>query len=142
MKADKKKYSKARPKIEQSDLAGGDFTVVTVTKFEEIAVEYDKDKRLVPALTTEEFGDKVLWLNATQVGYLIDRLGNETDRWAGKRVPVVKSTAQFGSDRFEKVTVAIPEEWDDLLAMAGSDGVPAKRRRAAAAPARPKKRGK
>jgi hypothetical protein len=135
-KVDDSRYSKARPKITQEDLADGDFTVVTIVKFDEAPGTDDAgQKRLTPFILTEEFGDKVLWLNRTQVRHLVDRLGDESDRWVGKRVPIVKHTATFGTDSFKKVVVPDTEEWDDLLAMASSEsGEAVKKPRRMAAP--------
>lgn len=128
------RYSKKRPKVEESDLQGGNFIVAQIVHFEDIPVDQDGEKKLVPSLRFQEFGDKVLWLNKTQMGYLVERLGDETDRWTGKMVPLVVATVNYGDERFRKVQVAAPEEWDDLLTAA------AKVNRKPAAPARGKKR--
>lgn len=140
------KYGNAKPKITQDDLADGDFAVVTIAGFGEQTFEDGKEKKLTPYLLTEEFGDKVLWLNRTQTRTLIDRLGDDSDKWTGKRVPIVKHTASFGTSTFKKVIVPDVEEWDDLLAMAAEEsGSKPKKPRKLAGSAKPpvkKKRGK
>jgi len=126
---DPNKFSKARPKVEPDDIEDGDYTVATVAKYDEIAQEFQGEHRITPALTFREFGDKVLWLNKTQMQYLVERLGNDADKWIGKRVPLVKVVKQFGDEKHHKVYVATPEEWDDLLAAA--EPAPAKSSKAA-----------
>lgn len=115
---DPNKFSKARPKIEVGDIEEGDFAVATVAKYDEVAQDFQGERRITPALTFREFGDKVLWLNKTQMQYLVERLGNDADKWTGKRVPLVKKRVMFGDEAHEKVYVATPEEWDDLLTAA------------------------
>lgn len=119
-KVNAEKFSKRRPKVEVDDLQGGNFIVAHITAYEEVAVDQDGEKKLVPCLRFQEFGDKNLWLNKTQVQYLVDRLGDESDRWMGKPVPLVKATVNYGDERHIKVMVATPEEWDDLLTAAKS----------------------
>ena len=131
---DPNKFSKARPKIEVTDLEDGDYVVATVAKYDEVAQDFEGERRVTPALTFREFGEKVLWLNKTQMQYLVERLGNDADKWTGKRVPLVKKHVKFGDEAHHKVYVATPEEWDDLLAAA--EPAPAK------SAAKPKRRGR
>lgn len=131
MKASDPKYGGAsRPKIEQDDIEDGDAVVVTIEDVEEEKVKGDRGDKVLLVLITREFGDKVHRLNTTQRDYLIEKLGDETDRWIGKRVPLVKQTVEFQKKKYPTVYVAAPEEWDDLLA--GEEAPPARRPRTVA----------
>ena len=115
------KYGKGRPKVTIEDLEGGEYIVLTIAKFgEETFNDEVEGQKITPYLTFEETGDKVHWLNKTQVGYLIDRLGDDDARWVGKPVPLERHTPEFkGKRQPEKLWVSPPEEWDDLLRQAG-----------------------
>jgi hypothetical protein len=132
MKIEKGKYGNARPKIEPDDIEEGDAAVFTIAAVEEQTVKGDEGERLSLVLLTEELGDKVLWLNVTQIGYLTEKLGNDSDRWIGQQVPLVKTTTHYAGKAFKKVWVAAPEEWKALLADAGKDLPRPRRRRALA----------
>lgn len=127
MRIQQEKYGNSKPKIEQDDLEGGDAAVFTVAAIEEQKVKDDDGERLSLILITEELGDKVLWLNVTQIRYLVERLGEESDRWIGQKVPLVKTTTHYAGKAFKKVWVAAPEEWDAILEEAGAVSKPRRR---------------
>lgn len=111
------KYGKSRPKVTIEDLEGGDFMVLKIAGFgEETFSDENVGDKVTPYLTFEETGEKVHWLNKTQVGYLIARLGDEADRWTGKAVPLEKVQPTYaGKKQPEKLWVAAPESWDQML---------------------------
>lgn len=120
MKASDDKYkSSGRPKIVQDDIEDGDAVVVTVSDVEEEKVKGDKGDKILLTLTTEEFGDKVHRLNKTQIGYMIERLGDETDNWIGEKVPLVKTKQEYQGKAVATVWVAPPELWGTIFKAAG-----------------------
>lgn len=119
MKVKKEKYGNAKPKIEQDDLEGGDAAVFTIAAVEEQKVKDDDGERISLCLITEELGDKLQWLNQTQIGYLLDKFGDDSDDWIGKSVPLVKTTTHYAGKPFKKVWVAAPAEWDGIFEEAG-----------------------
>lgn len=140
MKVQKSKYGNAKPKIEQDDLEGGDAAVFTIAAVEEQKVKDDDGERISLTLITEELGDKLQWLNQTQIGYLLDKLGDETEDWIGKQVPLVKTTTHYAGKPFKKVWVAAPAEWDGIFEQAGISRRP--RARKIAVKAKAGKRGR
>lgn len=116
MKASNPRYGgSGRPKIVQDDIEDGDAMLVTISDVEEEKVKGDGGDKVLLVLLTEEFGDKVHRLNKTQRDYLIEQLGEETDDWIGKQVPLVKTKQAFQNKSFDTVWVAAPEEWKSLL---------------------------
>jgi hypothetical protein len=142
MKVQTSKYGNARPKIEQEDLEGGDAAVFTIAAVEEQKVTGDDGERLSLVLLTEELGDKVLWLNVTQIGYLIAKLGDESDRWVGQKVPLEKTITHYAGKPFKKVWVAAPESWDQIFEDAGVSEKKPRRRSVAVASKKKAKRGR
>jgi len=133
MKVREERYQPSgRPKIEQKDIEGGDAVVVTIAEVEEEKVKGDKGDKLLLVLVVEEFPDKVHRLNKTQLAYMVEKLGDETNEWIGQKIPLVKTTQEFGSGSrvkdFDVVWVAAPDEWDTIL-KAGGSKAPATRKR-------------
>jgi hypothetical protein len=119
MKVQKEKYGNAKPKIEQDDIEGGDAGVFTIAAVEEQKVSGDDGERISLVIITEELGDKLHWLNVTQIGYLIARLGDNTEDWIGEKFPLVKTTTHYAGKPFKKVWVAADAEWDEIFEAAG-----------------------
>lgn len=110
-------YGSSTPKIRQEDLEE-DVAVVTIASFDEAMVDDDdapEGKRRSAYLTFAETGDKVLWLNKTQIVSLVEKLGDNVDNWIGEQVPIRKHTSTFGSKKYPKVIVCPAEEWDEYL---------------------------
>lgn len=117
------KYGTRSDKLTVDDLEG-DAAVLTVDSFGEKTFTdiagTTRTQKVTPFLTFRETGDKVLWLNSTQVGYLIERLGDDTDDWMGKPIPVERHEYKsFNGEEGVNLWVSPPERWDDLLAQAG-----------------------
>ena len=140
MKVREEQLGNSKPKLSVEDLGGGDFVCLQVASYEEVSVDGDEGKRLVPVLTFQETGDKTLWLNKTQVGYLVTRLGDESDDWMGQYVPVEQVTKDFGGKRFAKLWIMAPEEWDEALVEFGVAKPKAKKTVAAGVQPKPVKR--
>lgn len=113
------KFGKSRPKVTPDDLEGGDYLVLTIAKFgEEVFTDGETGGTPRPTayLEFKETGDKVLWLGVTQVRYLVERLGDESDDWIGEKCPVEIVTPTFaGKMQPPKCWVAEPKEWDRML---------------------------
>lgn len=110
-------FGSSTPKITPDDLEQ-DVAILTVAAFETVDVEDDNaegGKRKTATLTFEETEDRVLWLNKGMVEALVERLGDDPDKWVGKRVPVEKYNARFRGKTYPKVRVMMAEEWDGVL---------------------------
>lgn len=123
----------SRAKVEQDDLEA-EAAVLTVAAVKKVMLddpERASGKRPAWTMVFEELGDKVLWLNDTQIDYLIDRLGDDTDTWVGAKVPVEKHDSPMNGKIYPKVWVCAPESWDELLTEAG---VPVPKKKAVPVP--------
>lgn len=100
----------AGTKLTVDDLEA-DATVVTVAEFGE---ERNPDG-YTPVLKFREVPEKKLYLNRTQLEYIVRRLGDDTDNWTGKRIPLEKKVVPYEGDRFPKVYVMEPDKWDDAI---------------------------
>lgn len=111
-------FGKSKPKVEPTDLEG-DVAILTIKHFEQTDFEDDSQesgKRKGAYLSFEETGDKVIWLNKTQIVALVDRFGADSTSWIGQKVPVEKIVATFGQKKYPKVViVGDPAEWDQYL---------------------------
>lgn len=108
------RYGTSRPKLIVEDLEGGDAIVLTIHSFsEETLNDNVEGERISPLLNFEETGDKVHWLNKTQMQYLVEGLGDETDDWEGKKIPLEVTETTFNGKRFKKLWVAAPERWPE-----------------------------
>lgn len=96
----------------------GDAAVFTIQEFGEQANSSDKRRQLSPVLRYAECPDKLHYLNREQIERIIPKLGDESDNWIGKQVPVavedVEGPAQSGNGTqvYKKVYVMKPEKWD------------------------------
>ena len=71
---------------------------------------------MLAMLFFEESGDKAMYLNKTQMEYLIEGLeSNDSDDWAGKQVPVEVKRGKFRGTPYEKPYIVDPNEWDEYL---------------------------
>jgi hypothetical protein len=124
-------FGTSRPKLTQTDF-DGDFIILTIAAAEEVTVEDDEKEsgeRKSLVLTFQETGDKSLWLNVTMIKTLIAEIGDDTDKWAGQKVPVEKYTGSFKGKKFEKVGI-MESPWDEAFKDSG-----VRRTRPGAAPA-------
>lgn len=116
-------YGSSRPKVTQDDIEDGDVAIFTIVEFDDQEVddaEAESGKRMAAFLTFEETGDKRLWLNKTQIDTLIEKLGDDVEKWAGQRVPLEKVETTFRGQKYQKVAVCPADEWDEYLKPARS----------------------
>ena len=97
-------------KLTADDLEA-DATVLTITEFG----DQRNPEGVTPTLRFKEAPDKLLYINRTQLEYIVKKLGDDPDTWVGKRVPVEKKIVPFEGNNFPKVYVMPPERWDEAL---------------------------
>lgn len=110
-------YSSGRPKLTPEDL-DGDTAILTVESTESVTVGEEsspKDQQEKLLLLFEEFEDRPLWLNVTQIRTLVDRLGDDDENWKGEKVPVESHVALYRGQEYPKVRVVPTERWDAAL---------------------------
>lgn len=113
MKINKGDFSGKRPKLEQDHLED-DVAILTVASAEVVTVPETatEAERKSVVLSFEETGELVFWPTNKEVGQLIDRLGDDTDSWVGRKVPIEKVTRTYMGKSFAKVGVVGDDEWD------------------------------
>lgn len=57
-------------------------------------------------------------VNATSYKTLCSKFGSDEKRWVGRSVVMVPTTSNFGNERFRKMHVGMPNEWDAVIAAA------------------------
>ncbi len=116
-KVQRDRLGTAAPKVTWGDLEE-DVTLVTIADYEEGEVD-DAEKedgvRKTAFLTFDELGDKRLYLNVTQVDFLIEAFGDNSEDWIGKKVPLEKTKKRFGKVTYEKIWIVPFSEWDDYM---------------------------
>ena len=114
-------FGGSTPKLTPDDLEG-DYAILVLSGFEKVNVpdeEQEGGSRTSATITFEETEDKVVWLNRGQIETLCAQLGEDSDDWTGKQVPVEKYTAKFRGKEYPKVRVMPAEEWDRAFKEAG-----------------------
>lgn len=111
-------YGSSKPKLTVDDFEE-DVALLTIASFEGTEIDDDdapEGKRNVAMLFFEESGDKAMYLNKTQLTYLVEGLGtNDTDKWAGMQIPVEIKRGKYRGKPYEKPHVVDPDEWDEYL---------------------------
>jgi len=97
-------------KLTPEDLTG-DIVIVTIKEYGEQRNK-GQGRTLSPVLRYEEAPEKLHYLNREMMERLVARLGDNTDRWIGKRVPIHAEDVDFEGKNFNKVYVMPPSEWD------------------------------
>lgn len=117
-KVDPTKHGSSRPKLSPSDLEE-DVAILTIASYEEAEID-DADspegKRWIAMLFFEESGEKALYLNKTQIEYLIEGLeSDDSDDWPGKMIPIEVRRGRFRGTPYEKCHIVDPVEWTDYV---------------------------
>jgi hypothetical protein len=117
-KVDPNAHGSARPKLTVDDLEE-DVALLKIASYEEAEIddtEAPDGKRMIAMLFFEETGDKAMYLNKTQLEYLIEGLdSDDSDDWAGHVIPVEKRSGSYRGRKYEKVHVCDPDEWEDYM---------------------------
>lgn len=114
-------FGPARGKITPSDLEA-DIALLTIASAEIIDVrddEAESGSRRSLCLNFEETGDKALWPNKSNIDTLTLMLGDETDGWLGKVIPVEKANVPYRGQTYYKVRIMDAEEWAEVFKEAG-----------------------
>lgn len=122
-------------KLTPDDL-DGDAAVLTIAEFTEQR-NTGEGRQLSPVLRYVEAPDKLHYLNRLQIERLIAKLGDDSDRWIGKRVPVAVEDIEYDGTTYAKVYVMPPDQWTVTLAEADRKAKPS----TAAAKPKPRRRG-
>lgn len=92
--------------------------ILTLDTVDEIEADDESSatgKRKALVLAFVEAEDRVMWPNRTAIGVLIEKLGDDTDLWIGKKVPVEKVRVPFKGKMYDKVQVVPAAEWEQYL---------------------------
>ena len=114
-------YNPVRPKL-TPEMLEGTAAILTITNAEEIDI-IDPNRsggfRKALAVNFEETGEATMWPNATMSQTLIQMLGEDTDEWIGKAVPVESRHVRWGGETHHKVCIIEAREWKDAFKEAG-----------------------
>jgi len=108
-------FGSKEPKIEPDDLEG-DAAILTVARVERTEFEQDGTAKKAVKLYFEETGDKVMFLTSkTDVGAVVQNLGESVSKWPGKRVPVEVVIRKFRGNDHHKVVPIPADDWEEAL---------------------------
>lgn len=93
----------------------GDAALLTITSVD--MFKYDGQDTMV--IKFEETGDAGMFINRTMLDALLEHLGDETDGWIGKVIPVEVRTVKYNSEETTKVYVWEAGKWADAFESAG-----------------------
>lgn len=113
-------FKKVVPSLKASDLKGAEATVITVKSAEVVPNQNPgrgQRKNLLEIRSTE-WPDRVFRPNQSGVSELISQLGEETDNWHGKKIPLVVEIATNPQTQEvgEVLHVAPSAQWKEVLA--------------------------
>lgn len=97
----------------------GDIVIVTIKEYGE-QKNTGEGRKLSPVLRYEESPEKLHYLNREQMERLVAKLGDDTERWIGKRIPIHAEDVEYEGKTFSKVYVMPPEEWEAAFKEAAS----------------------
>lgn len=111
-------FSKSRPVLKPIDLGKATHAVVTIEEAEEITLE--EQAKIV--LRFEEFPEHNYFPNVTSIGNLIAGISDDTDDWAGTKVPleVVNTNNPQTKKATKALWVSAPEDWKSLIRQGAS----------------------
>jgi hypothetical protein len=112
-------FSQKRPGLKAEMIGAHNRAIFTIQKVEEVEIPDNTTNapRKALAVTFEEFPDHAYWPNGTSIGHLIDALGNDENKWVGKRVPIekVKANNPTTGRVQDSLWVAEAKKWDEYL---------------------------
>jgi hypothetical protein len=88
--------------LKAADL-GGKRTTLTIESVAEEQVGPDKQDKIVIRFKTSDYG---LILNKTNAQTLAEKLGDDTDGWAGAQVTLTSEKVSFSGQRVDAIRVA------------------------------------
>lgn len=81
--------------------------------------------------------DHILFLAGGDLRHMVERLGDETDRWLGQRVVLELVKRRYKGQTYQKYAIAPAAEWDDVLRPLNAP--PSAKRTAKKTPRKPRK---
>jgi hypothetical protein len=123
-------FDKIVPSLKASDLKGAEGTIITVRVANVVSNRNQgrNQRKNLLEIKTVEWPDKVYRPNNSGIGELMSQLGDDSDNWIGKKIPLIVEPAnnpQTG-DEVEALHVAPAAQWKELLA--DVEAPPAKKR--------------
>lgn len=117
--------------LEKGNFGGNKLTVNDIGKATAVVVSV-KDARAVDVTDPERaegvrpsvvidlggaFRGRTYWPNNTGVRILIDQLGADEEKWAGKKIPLVRQTTTNldTGKKMQVLWVALPDQWPTIL---------------------------
>lgn len=118
-KINRDKYDyEQRPSLKPTDLGGAQHAVLTIDEVEETNIpgpENNGAGRDAIRIVFAEFPDHNWWPNPSSLRTILNRLGDDTDKWMQERVPLHTVTSQNPRQRgttVQNLWVVPMEEWD------------------------------
>jgi|SRR6267142_6381970 len=115
-------FDKLVPSLKASDLKGADFTIITVKGAAIVpnrnAGQGRNQRKNLLEIRSTEWPDKVYRPNNSGITELITQLGDETDGWTAKKIPLIvepTNNPQTGEE-VEALHVAPAARWKEILA--------------------------
>lgn len=107
-----------RPKLTPKSMGGIARVAVRILdsgSFSKPGLKQGARPRSVFWISTVEPRDHIMFLTADDLRQMVERLGDETERWNGERVVLELVNRSFEGRSYEKYAVAPAPQWDDVL---------------------------
>jgi hypothetical protein len=111
-----------QPTLKPADLGNPQAAVLTIAKVDfrqsNFASERSGEKETKTVLEFAEAEGKELWIGKRGTSALIDHYGDESDKWLGKPVPLIRATVSVGGRQSTVMQIAAgdpPLDWDGVL---------------------------
>lgn len=119
MRVSQEERTAGRPQLTPERVGGAQVFVGTVKSVTKAFSKQKDDDQYI--LEFKEVDDAIYRLNVTNLNLLCERFGDDTDKWIGEQVPLVKTTETLrnSSKSFVVYQVAPLEDWKELLGEGG-----------------------
>lgn len=124
-------FDKITPSLKASDLRGADSTVITVKRANVVPNRNPgrNQRKNLLEIQSVEWPEKVLRPNNSGISELMSQLGEETEHWLGKKIPLIVELAMNPqtNEEGEALHVATGAKWKEVLEDADEQPAPKKR---------------
>lgn len=129
-------YTSSRAKLGIDVLGKKNAGVFTISDAEEIELpDEDSDEedatRMQVVLTFSQFPDEAYYLSRGDTVTLIDLLGEDEQKWIGKKIPLVKRSWVYKKKKGVSLRLADVNDWADIGVPLPRKAAPAKKARRA-----------
>lgn len=129
-------YTSSRAKLDIDVLGKKNAGVFTISDAEEIELpDEDSDEedatRMQVVLTFSQFPDEAYYLSRGDTVTLIDLLGENEQKWIGKKIPLVKRSWVYKKKKGVSLRLADVNDWADIGVPLPRKAAPAKKARRA-----------